>query len=88
MTLYIYRYYVAFGEIKEFEESGYRETGKAYTRENTGERLLKSDEDKPVLKSRTSYPFIDIFSREKIGKKAAAQKILDFLRNEWGLETT
>lgn len=78
ITNYRYKISMRYMMVEEIEV---RETPKMYIG-SSGCRIRKDEDGVPVLKDRTSYPFIDFYSTEDPSREHAIEKILEFFREE------
>ena len=85
MTITFYRYYISSGCLKSWDIEIKKETDKCYFGW-TGQRFLKENDNTPVLKDRTSYPYIDFYDTKDNSRLHAVDRIVDFFRNKWGLK--
>ena len=83
MTITYYRFSISRGYMT-VEEIEVRETQKMYIGSDCGCRIRKDEDDIPVLKDRTSYPFVDFYSTKDPSREYAIEKILEFFRGEMG----
>ena len=82
--IYLWRYYIAHGELKCWTSNIARETSKCYFLDDKG-RLIKADEGKVEIKSRTFYPYIDVYFREEKSREEIVEVIIQYLKEYWGL---
>ena len=78
--LILYRYKISMGYMIREEIDIVKETPKCYFGKYC--RILKKDDGIPVLKDRTTYPFIDFYSTKDPSREFAVEKILEFFRGE------
>ena len=83
MIITYYRYKISMRYMMA-EDIKVRETQKMYIGSDSGCRIRKDEDDIPVLKDRTSYPFIDFYSTKDPSREHAVGKILEFFRGEMG----
>ena len=84
MTIKYYRYLIAMRCMTE-EELEVSETNKCYFGPF---RILKTDDDMPRLKDRTSYPYVDFYSTKDQSKEYAIKKILELFEGEMNRQQT
>ena len=80
MKIIHYRYKIAMGYMMCEEIEVIKETSKCYFGNCC--RILKSDDGVPVLKDRTTYPFIDFYSTENQSREYAIECILQFFKRQ------
>ena len=80
MIIVHYRYKISMGYMMMEEIEVIKETPKCYFGSHC--RISKNDDGIPILKDRTTYPFIDFYSTENQSREYAVENILQFFKNQ------
>lgn len=79
MIITHYRYKISMGYMMK-EEIEVRETERCYIGSHC--RILKDHDGIPVLKDRTSYPYVDFYSTENPSREFAIENILELFKEQ------